>query len=310
MNHRINHWSIEPTDICNLHCTSCRRSEWVAQSKQHGRGIMTPNTFKKIIKIISKEPTTKKWGTRYLQLFWRGEPCISPHLPTLAKITNEYGYRTITSTNCSVPLLNNRDYVQRLLDNFSEVEFCVDGFNQETIDKYRVGANWKTMLKTLEIVSNLESFALKKMRVLMFKWNEGREEQFRKFAKRYGMNELLFGSPIINGSAVITRKQRDEWIASDDKYCRYKLENDEYVSDSRKTCNLHAVVAYNGDVGLCALDMPLKYKLGNILKDGIEEVKKNYLLYADDAYLRRLPMCKQFCCCMPNKPVNIREKII
>ena len=292
---------VDPTDICNLNCYSCRRP-------RTGHSIMTPQTFQRILDKIKGE------SIKHMLLYWRGEPCLNPHLPELARLTKKLdpSIITYTSTNTAVPNLHNKDYVTKLLSNLNRLEICVDGYNQQSISKYRRGANWKLMLKNLETISRVKTDAEKRMRVLMFRWNEGREDWFIELAKKYNMDILRFGKPVINDKTVLSLEEAEYWLTKNPKYWRYRRVGDKFIVRSRNTCVPHCIITTTGEVAFCGVDMSMQYgSAGNVLTEPLDIIKERYWKFAPKMYNKELDICKNNCCCMPAPrfSVNVVAKL-
>ena len=174
--------NIEVTDACNLNCSSCHTP--------HGSAFMTPNDFERIL---------QKLRPGQVRLHWRGEPCLHPRLPELTELAKKNGVGKLwLSTNTAVPNLSDAEYVDGLLGNLDMLECCVDGYDQRSLERYRVGASWKRLTENLETISRSKSGCLREMRVLMFRYNEGREDFYRKLAGEHGFHQISFAQPIIN----------------------------------------------------------------------------------------------------------------
>jgi len=285
---------IEPTDVCNLHCPACRRSQ--------GTTFMQLDTFKK---ILGKIQSTK---VNQIAFFWRGEPTLSPFLPAMVEYAKRRGCRTFTSTNMATPNLHDLQYVSKLLSSLDRLEVCVDGYDQTTIQKYRVGTNWETLVKNLETISRVPTKCNKEMRVLMFKHNSGYKPYFRGLAKKYNMTKITFGLPIIEGKMRLTTKEADEWLSSEEKYQRYEKQGEFWVHKTKKTCVMLPVITVNGDVSICCYDRYLEHPIGNLLTDRMEQIIDNLDRIKPQMMRRQLNICNEYCF-LPRKglTINFRE---
>ena len=282
--------SIEITDACNLFCSACKTP--------HGTNFMSPETFEKIASKLVRNVTQ-------LGLHWRGEPCLHPNLPQIAEIAKDMGFKPWLSTNTAVPNLSDPDYVQKFLDNMDWVEFCVDGYDEHTVAEYRVGANWETVKRNLETIRDIDTNCFKKMRVLMFKYNDGKEPIYRKMAKEYHMNQLIFATPLIGLGETISQADADRWLSATKKYQRYKNVGGTWHRITGK-CKPNPIISVHGTVHPCCLDWELEHSLGNLKTENLSTIMNRYRKIAPTMGSQK--MCEL--CCLPVQRVNFMEKII
>ena len=287
---KVTRTSIEVTDACNLFCGACKTP--------HGNNFMTPERFTLLAQKLKGRVT-------HISLHWRGEPCLHPLLPELAHISQEHGFYTWLSTNAAVPNLSKPDYVKRLLGNLDWIEVCVDGYNDETAGKYRVGAKWSQIQSNLETISNVETDCVKTMRVLMFKYNDGKEDIYREMAERYNMDELIFAQPLIGLKEPLTNEVAEEWLSENPKYQRYHQTGDIWLR-STGGCGSNPLISVHGTVYPCGLDWDLEYPLGNLKTNKWSKILTTYYKLAPK--LGTQEMCKL--CCIPGQRISFKEKII
>lgn len=204
----------------------------------------------------------------------------------------------------AVPNLGNPDYVKRLLDSLNWIEICVDGYDKDSASQYRVGANWKTMLHNLRTISKIDTPCTKKMRVLMFKYNDGKEDTYRKMAKQYGMNELIFARPLITLEKTISQQMAEKWLSTNRKYQRY-IKRREVWHRVTGHCNTNPVISVYGTVHPCGLDWKLEHSLGNLIDEDWEVIMNKYKNIVPTMGSQK--MCEF--CCAPGQRVNFMEKI-
>lgn len=287
---------VEPTDVCNLRCPACKRPQ--------GTTFMQPDTFKE---ILGKFRNTK---VSQVAFFWRGEPTLSPFLPEIVEYAKRRGYKTFTSTNMATPNLHDLQYVTRLLSSLDRLEVCIDGYDQATVQKYRVGTNWETVIKNLETISKVHTKCNKEMRVLMFKYNDGHEARFRELARKYSMTKITFGVPIIEGKMRLTPEEAAEWLSDVEKYQRYYYvkKRGEWVHKTRKNCILYPIIAVNGDVSICCYDRYIEHPMGNLFTDRMEQILYNINQIMPQMLGRQLGICNEYCFIPRQRmKINFRE---
>lgn len=287
---KTTHVSIETTDACNLFCSACMTP--------HGDNFMEPEDF--------KELTTKLVGhITHLGLHWRGEPCLHPYLPEIAQTAVSLGFKPWISTNTAVPNLQDEEYVTRLFNALDWAEFCVDGYDEKTVSIYRVGAKWGTVRRNLETVARVKTKCVKKMRVLMFKYNDGKEDVYREMAKKYGMDQLIFARPLLGLEETISTATADRLLSSNKKYQRYAKRNGAWHRITGK-CNPNPIISVHGTVHPCCLDWKLEHVLGNLFDETWRSIIGKYRKVVPQ--LGKQKMCEL--CCIPSQRVNFMEKII
>lgn len=296
---------VEPTDICNLNCSSCGRPKT-------GHSIMTPERFEKILHKLKDEPIDR------VLFFWRGEPCLNPHLPEFVKMVKmrNKDIMTIVSTNTVVPLLHNVEYVTNLFRYLNRFTLSVDGHDEESLNKYREGSKWNILIKNLETICKVSKMkgmnTLRVMDVLMFRWNAGKEDWFRDIAKKYNIGRLNFKRPIVLNKSILTPEEMKYWLPDNPKYWRYKKVGDVFKHKSSPHCSLDPIITVTGELAICAIDMPMNYgSMGNLITDDLKAIEDNFWAIAPKMYNRKLSICKELCCCMTpqsNRHVS-RERI-
>lgn len=285
--------AIEPSDMCNLNCPSCERVK-------PGTGFMQPETFKKIMEKLKGE-------TRNIALYGRGEATLSPWLPDLTEIAYDYACHTRLSINTCVPL--QKTYFTRLLATVDLFKICVDGYNQETLEKYRRGGNWETLIANLETVSQINPcHSIKEMCVLTFKHVEGHESEFRKLARKYGMDRICWTLPIINWHTKLTQEEADEWLADNPKYQRYMKKNGVWHHKTASFCIPDPFIAVDGTVLGCCRDRFTTVPIGNIVTDDIAKLRRRLFVFWMKAMRREYEFCRT-CCWQPSQPIEIWEKV-
>ena len=282
--------NIEVTDACNIRCSSCL--------SPHGSNFMSPMDFEK---ILLKIPRKEK---RRVALHWRGEPCLHPQLPEIAELCRLEGAKAWLSTNTSVPLLSNKKYVEKLLNNLNRIEVCVDGYDQESLSRYRVGADWSLLMKNLDTMGWVDTTCRKDMRVLMFRYNEPHQAFFRKLARRYDFDRLRFANPIIDYKTRLTQKEADQWLADNARYQRYRKEGKHWVLKKSDTCIPHVCVSVHGSAHPCGHDWRLEHTLGNLLTDSWETVEQNLSNLTPRMMRQELSICDRWCCLTKERAVS------
>ncbi|MHA2066189.1 MAG: radical SAM/SPASM domain-containing protein [Candidatus Thorarchaeota archaeon] len=274
---------IEPTDQCNLSCHACGRN-------REGKSLMSTQTFRQILDKLGKR-------NERVSLFWQGEPTLHPDLPKMLNIAKIKGKRTYVSTNMTTKVLHNRKYVKELLKNLNKLELCIDGYDQKTLEHYRKGANFNTMLKNLWTLGDVDVRCVKEMRVLMFGHNDGKEYFFRTMAKAAGVDKLIFAAPIILGKQTISNAEADEWLSTNPIYQRYERAETGWVhkTRSRLDCTPSIIIDTHGFVYPCCYDWKKKHTLGHILHNTLAEIEYRYHEFVSQMKEGSVEFCHRDC---------------
>lgn len=131
---------IEPTNLCNLHCAMCLNKDLPS----HERGNMDFALFKKIIDEAS--------GFAYdIYLHHRGESLLHPRIFDMVAYAKQKGLYTRLHTNAT---LLNREKSKLLLNSGLDfLSFSFDGYDKETYESIRCGANFeKTLANIMEFL--------------------------------------------------------------------------------------------------------------------------------------------------------------
>lgn len=286
---------MEVTNACNVKCSSCM--------SPHGNQFMSVKDFKT---ILSKIPDSEKKPR--VALHWRGEPCLHPKLPEIVEAGRDMGVKAWISTNTVAPPLSNKNYVERLLSGLSRIEVCVDGYNQETLSKYRVGSNWNSLLRNVENIGSADTSCLLDMRVLMFKYNENHEGFFMDLARKNGFNRICFAKPIINYKTRLNASEVREYLATKKKYQRYRRDGKHWVLKRSKKCIPHVCVSVHGTTHPCGLDWKLEYALGNLLIDDWISTGEELARLRPIMLRKALSICERWCC-LSDEKVNTWMKL-
>ena len=258
--------SIEPTTACNLRCPQCPSG---LRSFSRPTGMLELSTFEKIINELHEK-------LAYLILYFQGEPWLHPQFDTLVQTAHDKGIYTATSTNAHYLTMEN---AQKIIESgLDRIIISMDGTDQSTYEKYRVGGN---INKVLEGVENLMAARrkLKKanpfviLQFLVFRHNEHQRPAMKKLAKKLGVDKLEFKT-----AQIYDYENGSELMPVNEKLSRYEQTGDgRYVIKSalpNKCWRMwhSCVMTWDGDIVPCCFDKDAKYVMGNIHQQSFEEI--------------------------------------
>ncbi|GMQ55729.1 radical SAM protein [Vallitalea sediminicola] len=242
--------AIEPSKACNLKCIMCFQSNPDFKIEDGSNGIMTMDTYEKIMDEASK------YKLPAIVLASRGEPLLNPNIDKMISRASEAGVIDIKmNTNA---LLLDEDMSRRLLKtSLHSLVFSVDAINEQDYKKIRGGDFNK-------VINNINRF------------NEIRKKEFPDSKLRTRTAVVLVNS--------VERKESIEEIKSYWKgkvdEISIKTENDfkgvydDNSIEEKKPCSLlweRFYIWHDGVINPCDIDYKSKLNCGNINETTIKE---------------------------------------
>jgi radical SAM protein with 4Fe4S-binding SPASM domain len=249
---------VEPTNICNLKCPMCPSGNGdMARSK----GKLDPENFRKVMDNI---------GDYIFQAqFWnQGEPFINKSLLEMIRYAKSRGVMTLTSTNGHY-IRTDEMAEEVVASGLDHIIFSMDGTNQETYEKYRVGGDYNLVIETLGRLSRAKEKLQSKtplieLQFLVFKHNQSEIDNLIRIAKDHNVNRIAFKSV-----QVYSADQAEEFLPESDDLSRYHHEGEsvELKWDIENWCRrlwMNSTINWDGSVSPCCFDKDAEYAFGNI----------------------------------------------
>jgi radical SAM protein with 4Fe4S-binding SPASM domain len=258
--------SIEPTTSCNLRCPECPSG---LRQFSRNTGKISLELYQDIIDQLHQD-------LFYLILYFQGEPYLHPLFFRMAEYARKKNIYTATSTNAHF-LTDNlaRKTVESGLDR---IIISLDGLDQETYEKYRVGGNLE---KVIEGTKNLVRWKreLKSktpfiiLQFIVFRTNEHQVGQVRKLAEELGVDKLE-----LKTAQVYNYEEGNPLIPENEKFSRYKAASKgKYLIDN--PLNNHClrmwrgcVITWDGLVVPCCFDKDADHRLGDLKKNTFRDI--------------------------------------
>ena len=273
--------SVEPANFCQLRCPECpvgmRGNGQLAMG--NGREVrgekMTMEVFRLVLDNVKECAHT-------MQFYFQGEPLLNKQLPEMIAAAHEVGLYTIVSTNAQS--INHSTAEALVKSGLSRIIVSIDGFSEESYTAYRVGGNLHKALEGLQFLRQAKDQAGSRisieLQVLRLKSNEHEWEWIKKNYKTLGATHLVFKT-----AQLYDYEHGHPLMPTDERYSRYKKTADgTYVHKAIMRKGEEAkrlfcyrlwsgcVITTNGDVLPCCYDKDHKYRLGNLLKQSIDEI--------------------------------------
>ena len=252
--------SIEPTNVCNLHCPECpvgMRTE----------GIESENADENITYSLLDELQST---LMHVIFYFQGEPLMNRNFTNLVRYAHSKNMLTSTSTNAQ--LINSETAKKIVESGLDRLIISIDGATQETYEAYRVGGR---LDKAIEAVENLIKWkkVLKspspfiEIQFLVLKTNEHQLKEMKLLARKLKADKLTFKS-----AQLYDFENGNPFLPNNKRYSRYEQKPDGryYIKNPlRNRCRrmwYGAVVTTRGDVLPCCFDKDSSFVFGN-LKD-------------------------------------------
>ena len=248
-------YSIEPTNHCNLKCPECPSG---LGALTRPLGLLNIKDFKNWIDQI------KDTGF-YVQLFFQGEPYINKHLPEMINYAQRTKVYISISTNGHFINVKN---VNEVLSNAPDkLIYSVDGLDEESYQKYRVGGTFKQADEGLRLLIQKRNELKQKkpfveFQFIVMKQNEHQLDEVKKYCKQVGVDKLVFKTMQIS-----SYENALKFLPSNPKYIRYKIGDQSFAIKNKMKNHCFAlwrtsVITWDGKVVPCCFDKDAEYTLG------------------------------------------------
>jgi MoaA/NifB/PqqE/SkfB family radical SAM enzyme len=183
---------VDISPICNLHCTICvhARSDQSSnddlRAQRFGRGDrMTVDHFRALADQVAGK-------TLAFSMYYLGDPLTHPHLGEMCTIAAQRGINTHVSSNFSFNLSD--DDIRKLVSSgLTHLTVCLDGLDQESYSRTRVGGQLDLVLGNLERLLECRrelGATLPKVEVqyVVFRHNVEQRKDAERLCKRLGVD--------------------------------------------------------------------------------------------------------------------------
>ena len=258
--------SIEPTNICNLHCPECPTGK--GQSTV-AKGKITEETVQKLVPQIQ----TNTW---FANVYFQGEPLVNAITTNIVSTLSEAKILSSLSTNAH--FLTSKIAKQLVTAKLTKLIISLDGYNQTSYEKYRQGGNFDKVLEGLKNIQQAKAnahslYPLVEVQCLLFSHTEGHKTEIKHIAEQYNADLVTFKT------AQFYDTQNIDMLPSH-KNSRYNYQ-DENLTIKKKIRNhcwkmwCSCVVAWNGNVLPCCFDKNHTFSFGNIENTSFTNIWKS-----------------------------------
>ena len=258
--------SMEPSNVCNLHCPECPVGVRIEKIKPINIDIQKS---KKIIDNLAPTLT-------HIIFYFQGEPFMNRTFLDLVKYARKKNILTSTSTNAQ--LINN-EYAKQIVESgLDRIIISIDGTTQEVYERYRVGGK---LDKAIQTISSIVEWKEKLKRAhpfieiqfIVMKHNEHQIKKIKSLTKKWKADKLTLKS-----AQIYDFENGSEFIPTLEKYSRYKqTENGTYKIKSplKNNCKrlwTGGVINSKGEFLPCCFDKNSNFSFGNLYENDFETV--------------------------------------
>lgn len=248
-------YSIEPTNHCNLKCPECPSG---LGTLTRPLGLMQIELFKKLIDEISSTGF-------YIQLFFQGEPYINKNLSKMIEYAQSKKMYVSVSTNGSFIYEKN---IEKVLSNAPDkLIFSIDGLDEISYQKYRVGGQFEKVDTGLKLLTGLKKKLNQKkpfieLQFIVMKHNEHQLDEVIKYGKMIEVDKVTFKT-----MQVSSIENANTFLPVNEKYRRYIFDGKNLYLKNKMKNHCFAlwrtsVITWDGKVVPCCFDKDAEYELG------------------------------------------------
>jgi len=274
------HYVIDPTNICTLRCPLCPTGRGTLKRP---RGKMSFHNFKKLVDEIAPY-------AYFLDLYNWGEPFLHAQIFDMIDYASSRNISTKISTN-----LNHFDegMARRAVEaGLEELVISLDGADQETYEKYRVGGSLDKVIEGIRALVRQRElhrslFPILTMRVLLNRHNEHQIPAIRHLGRQLGVDNVVVAPIMVNTDSP---EDMAEWLPTDEErsFYDYRTRQDKTLQRVKacpylwETC----VISWEGGVSPCCWYDDPANDFGNAFAQPIKDIWNNEFYIASRQVFR------------------------
>lgn len=256
---------LEPCATCNLRCPLCATTyrEFTVRDTK----VMTTATFQAIHEQI-------KAHAAKITFYLEGEPMLNPYLFEMIELATR-GNNVFTSFSTNFTQMKERLLRPMFASRLDWISVSIDGFHQETYEKYRVGGNVKDVLNGISMTMRYK----------------------RRYGFRYPymiVNMIAFSHVPLDEQKLLQEFCNEQGVDA------FHLRPDQYgimgpydptiVRRPANRCHwpwFSMSITPDGAVYPCPIAFEQRLSYGNLLTESLDEIWNNDLYVATREYLSR-----------------------
>jgi len=209
----------------------------------------------------------------FMMMMWnQGEPYINKCFNQMVRYAHDAGIFTFTSTNGH--FVRNDEQAQAIVESgLDEIIVSLDGVDQETYEKYRVGGQiervFEGVRRLVQAKETLRSLTpLINLQFIVMKHNEGDLAEAEALAEGLRVDKFL-----VKTAQVYSADDAEEFLPEEESFRRYEESEGELLVKGQpaRGCKVlwySSMVNWNGAVAPCCFDKDVDFEMGQAFKDG------------------------------------------
>jgi MoaA/NifB/PqqE/SkfB family radical SAM enzyme len=182
MNFPVWHWHIENSSICSLRCPRCPRQE-VAGNRQTS---------------LNLEFFSRNFNEQMIKDVWQITFCGDDGDPIYGQdFLQIITYLKTLKPNLSIRIVTNGSYksvewwysLGKVLNQYDDIHFSLDGWDQQSNEKYRKNSNWDSIVNGIKIL-RFNTAAIMTWAAIGFRFNENNIDDMKLLATELGFDKF------------------------------------------------------------------------------------------------------------------------
>lgn len=193
-NHQLFYWHLELSSKCALKCPRCPRTEKPGMYKVTELGL-------NFIKEVFTRDFINQYVDSFLLCGGQGDPIYCKDFLDIVRYFKEVkpSIRLRITTNGSYKPASWWEQLAELLNEYDHLTFSVDGWDQESNNKYRVNSNFESISTAIRTMTS-KSQARIRWSTILFRFNENNIDTIKQVAQDYGVDNLDITKSMLFGS--------------------------------------------------------------------------------------------------------------
>jgi MoaA/NifB/PqqE/SkfB family radical SAM enzyme len=249
---------VEPTNLCNLKCPLCPSGNG---QMSRPRGRMDLQRYEALIDEAGPH-------LLLLMLWNQGEPFLSPALLEMVRYARARRIPTLTSTNGHF-VRTDEEAMAVVESGLDEIIFSLDGVEQATYERYRVGGQLERVLSAIRRVRAARDRAGVRHPAINLQFIAMRHNEEELRAARVLAAELGADTFLVKTAQVYSGEQADAFLPRAEGLRRYAAGPEPLVvkGQPRRGCKVlwySSTVNWDGTVSPCCFDKDAELAMGRV----------------------------------------------
>lgn len=182
MNLALDHWHIEVSSVCTLKCPRCTRAEVP-------EGLLNRSLTLEFFRSRIGEHNVKKWR-KITFCGDDGDPIYCKQFLQIVEWIKEVNpeIQLLIITNGSYKTQQWWAELASILNEHDEIHWSLDGWDQQSNEKYRINCDWESILLGLDTFTKLNTKTYTVVATIAFRFNEKNLPDILTLAEQYNVD--------------------------------------------------------------------------------------------------------------------------